>query len=259
MGQLLLKMLAGAIAGIAIWLLFEPFAPGLGSVDQEKWELRFVLCLGFAIGLAVGGLNGWIQGSRLHIMRGAGLGLLLGGLGASLGYQIGGGLVTGIFGKNFSFISPEYSIATKTLARVIALTPIGIFLGAAIGASSMNKRRIVQGVIGGLIGAGIGGLLFDVIGTIIGPMTVGLSGAGHGQSVETGSVPRALYAALLGGLIALFIGIVDLISRSAWVRLTLGRNEGKEWPIDSPQTFLGRSEKAGVPLFGDPNVAPMHA
>ena len=66
-------------------------------------------------------------------------------------------------------------------------------------------------------------------------------------------------ALLLGATIALFIGIVDRLSRSAWLRLVLGRNEGKEWSIDSNQTFIGRSEGASVPLFGDQNVAPIHA
>jgi len=258
MGQLLLKMLVGATAGLVIWMLFEPFVPPIGSSAETAWELKFVLCLGMAIGLAVGGLNGWIQGSRSHILRGAGLGLLFGGIGAPLGYQIGGGICQSMFGAGV-FLSHDATIATKTIARIVALTPIGILLGAAIGASSLNARRTVQGLIGGLIGAGIGGLVFDTVGFIVGPMTVGLNGGGHGQAVETGSVSRALYAVLLGGLIALFIGIVDLIARSAWVRLVLGRNEGKEWPVDSPQTFIGRNERANIPLFGDPNIAPMHA
>jgi pSer/pThr/pTyr-binding forkhead associated (FHA) protein len=77
--------------------------------------------------------------------------------------------------------------------------------------------------------------------------------------VETGAASRGLYFALVGGLIALFIGIVDLLARSAWVRLVLGRNEGKEWVVDAPQTFIGRNERANIPLFGDPNIAPMHA
>src|SRR5438105_3574013 len=131
MGQLLLKMLVGAVAALAIWMLFEPFAPPFASPNWPAWELKFVLCLGMAIGLAVGALNGWIQGSRIHFLRGAGLGLLFGGIGAPLGYQIGGGLCTSMFGGGV-FISPEYTMATKTLARIIALTPIGIFLGAAI-------------------------------------------------------------------------------------------------------------------------------
>lgn len=257
MGQLLLKMLAGAIAGLVIWMIFEPFAPPLGGARWATWELQFILCLGMAIGLTVGGLNGWIQGSRAHILRGAGLGLVFGGIGAPLGYQIGGGIVNSMFGGGI-FIG-DAAMPTKMLARFIALTPIGLFLGGAIGASTLNTRRTIQGVVGGVIGAAVGALIFDPFGRTLSSMNVALSGAQTGHSVETGAPSRALYACLIGGLIALFIGLVDLIARSAWVRLVLGRNEGKEWPIDAPQTFIGRNERAGIPLFGDPDVAPMHA
>lgn len=257
MGQLLLKMLVGAIAGLMVWMMFEPSWPGIGSPNESGHEQWFILCIGAAIGLTVGGLNGWIQGSRAHLLRGAGLGLLFGAIGAPLGYKIGGEIMQLVMGKGFDFIKDE-SVATKTLARVLALTPIGVFLGAAIGASSLNKRRVIQGTIGGLLGAGIGGLVFDTLGSIIAPLNVTLQGNGHGMQ-EVGALPRGLFAILLGGLIALFIGIVDLIARSAWVRLVLGRNEGKEWPVDAVQTYIGRNERANIPLFGDPNIAPMHA
>src|SRR5438552_377316 len=114
MGQLILKMLVGAVAGLLIWMIFEPLAPSFASASWAAWELKFIFCLGLAIGLAVGALNGWIQGSKTHLLRGAGLGLLFGGIGASLGYQIGGNLCTGIFGGAV-FVSPDVSIATKTL------------------------------------------------------------------------------------------------------------------------------------------------
>lgn len=259
MGQLLLKMLVGAAAGLAIWMLFEPFAPPLGSPREPTWELEFVMCLGMAVGLAVGGLNGWIQGSRVHLLRGAGLGLLFGGIGASLGYEIGASLVTGIFHDPAVFISPQYTLPTRMFARVLALAPIGAFLGVAIGASTLNTRRAVQGMLGGVIGGAVAGFAFDPVGTVVGPFMVGVNGGAHGSSVETGAVSRAITAVLIGALIALFIAIVDLLARSAWVRLVLGRNEGKEWPVDSERTFIGRNERANIPLFGDPNVAPMHA
>jgi pSer/pThr/pTyr-binding forkhead associated (FHA) protein len=68
-----------------------------------------------------------------------------------------------------------------------------------------------------------------------------------------------LYASLVGGCVALFVGLVDRLMRSAWLRLRLGRNEGKEWPLDWAETYIGRNETAQVPLLGDPNVAPVHA
>jgi pSer/pThr/pTyr-binding forkhead associated (FHA) protein len=259
MGQLLMKMLVGVIVGVAVWMLFEPFAPPVGNPREAAWELGLVTCFGAVLGLAIGALNGWIRGSKVHMLSGAGFGLVFGLIGAPLGYQIGGGLINAIWHNQAIFISNDYMLTTKIFARIVALTPIGLLLGGAIGASSLNGRRAIQGVVGGAIGAFVGGLIFDPLGTIIGPASVALKGAQGGAVVETGSVSRAMFFVIVGGLIALFIGLVDLLARSAWVRLVLGRNEGKEWPIDAEKTFIGRNERAGIPLFGDPNIAPMHA
>jgi pSer/pThr/pTyr-binding forkhead associated (FHA) protein len=95
--------------------------------------------------------------------------------------------------------------------------------------------------------------LFDPLTSVFGHLLLANKHEG-----EVGAPGRALMALLLGALIALFIGLVERIARSAWLRLQLGCNEGKEWSIDSAQTFIGRSEGAHVPLFGDPNVAPVH-
>jgi pSer/pThr/pTyr-binding forkhead associated (FHA) protein len=70
---------------------------------------------------------------------------------------------------------------------------------------------------------------------------------------------RALTSIIMCGAIALMIGIIEALSRSAWLRLELGRNEGKEWVLDKPTMLIGRLERADVPLFGDQNVAQQHA
>lgn len=258
MGQLLLKMLVGAIAGLAIWMLFEPSAPPLASDAWQIWEAWLFIMLGATVGACVGALNGWIQGSKVHLLRGAGFGLVFGAFGGALGHALGGALYSAVFRADV-FISPDYSVPARMVARMLALAPAGALLGVAIGGSSLNKARMVQGLIGGVLGGAIAGILFDPLGMIVGPLFATMKATHGGQLQETGALSRALTCVLLGGLICLFIGIVDLIARSAWVRLVLGRNEGKEWPIDSPQTFIGRKEGANIPLFGDQNIAPMHA
>jgi pSer/pThr/pTyr-binding forkhead associated (FHA) protein len=111
-------------------------------------------------------------------------------------------------------------------------------------------------MIGGLIGAGAAGASFDIIGSIVAPILL----AARGETVgEVGIVSRAATAILIGVGVGLFAGIVEALSRKAWIRLELGRNEGKEWIVDAQQTFIGRSESAHIPLFGDANVQPMHA
>lgn len=249
MGTILLKVFVGAVAGLVCWAIFEPMAPAVsGGLAWARWEQMFTLSLGAIIGLAIGGVNGLLQGGKVHTIRGTLLGLLFGAIGSTLGYGIGGTLAT------ISHL-PRETIPW----RILALTPLGACLGLAIGASTLNVRRMIQGLIGGAIGGAIGGGLFDTVGTILSKFLLTIRNVPPGTEGEVGGPSRAIYAILMGAAIALFIGIVERIARSAWVRLTLGRNEGKEWVLDAGQNFIGRSESSQIPLFGDPNIAPMHA
>lgn len=253
MGRILLIMLGGAAAGLLAWLIWEPqFPTGIGDARWASIEFRFIVTLGALVGLAIGGLRGWVQGSKVHALRGAIAGLILGAIGGALGHQIGGGLVTAIFGPGiFTSLQP---LPLVMIARIIAIAPFGFILGACLGAATLSPRQIVVGLIGGGIGAGVGAAVFDLIGATFGSMIMEARGG-----TEVGGVSRAVTAVCIGGGIGLFTGLMERATRQAWVRLVLGRNEGKEWLVDAPQTFIGRSERAHIPLFGDPNVMPMHA
>jgi pSer/pThr/pTyr-binding forkhead associated (FHA) protein len=252
MGTVLLKFIVGAIAGLVAWMIFEPAAPkDHAAYIVSNWEDMFVLGLGGLVGLAVGGLDGFTRGGKVHTLRGAGLGLVFGGIGMAFGHATFGGIIAAVFGP-LAFNSGN--IVITFLPRILAFAGMGACLGAAIGASSINPKKIFQGAIGGVIGGALAGMIFDPLSKVLSDALLS-SGGGN----EVGGPGRAVMAVLLGGAIALFIGIVDRISRSAWLRLNLGRNEGKEWVIDSGQTFIGRKEGVHVPLFGDNNVAPIHA
>ncbi|MFX8397106.1 FHA domain-containing protein, partial [Acinetobacter baumannii] len=112
----------------------------------------------------------------------------------------------------------------------------------------------MAGSIGGFVGGAIAGVLFDPVAFMLGPLKMLLSGTS-----EVGGPSRAATFLLIGFCVGLFTGLVDLLTRHAWVRLVLGRNEGREWPLDSQVTTFGRDERALVPVFGDTTVAPLHA
>lgn len=247
MGQVLLKLLVGAGAGLLAWALTEP---QYGTSDQS--ELRMVLVAGALIGLAIGGLNGLTEGSRRRAGIGAGLGALFGVIGISLGYSIGTGVSMAVFQVPPHLVQGPGQI----LARALALAPVGLGLGAAIGASTLNRKRLLQGVTGGLIAGLATGFGFDLVGQLVAQPQLAIQGQTQG---DVGQIPRALTWTLLGGTIGLFIGIVERVSRQAWIRQPLGRNEGKEWAIYGPNTVIGRSEGAQIPIFSDPTIAPQHA
>jgi pSer/pThr/pTyr-binding forkhead associated (FHA) protein len=259
MGRPVIKMLLGALTGILVWMIMEPSAPrDVNSSLFPAWSGQFTVFLGVAIGLVISGFNGWSQGSKIHLIRGLALGAFLGLIGVTFGANIGNSIVSAMVPNGF-FENPTIPAIVKIPERMIALTPIGTFLGAAIGASSLNWRRVIQGAIGGTIGAGIGAAVFDPLGSILGPVFLNFRNVQPGHVVESGSFSRAAYALLLGAGIGLFIGLVERLAKVAWLRLALGRNEGKEWVVDAGQTFIGRSETANVPLFGDNAIAPVHA
>ena len=247
--------MVGGLAGILAWMLIEPTKPPtMGGPAWTSFELRLILTMAIFVGMAVGGLDGYTRGSRTHFLRGIGFGLIFGAIGALFGYSVGGQLSALIFGGVRQGLGP-----ITMLSRVVALAPLGLFLGAAIGGSSLTKARTIQGAIGGAIGAATGAAVFDIVGSVLAPTALLMNGVTNGSVGEVGAIPRAIFATTMGAAIGLFIGLVERFSRRAWVRLQLGRNEGKEWSIDSAQTFIGRSEGAQIPLFGDMNVAPVHA
>lgn len=254
MGKLMFRTFVGFMAGLVAWAVCEPFAPGANQ-RMTGWEVIFILTLGAVIGGAVGGLNGFLRGGNRHTIRGVALGVLFGAIGATFGASIGGGLSSAIFGN---WNSGNASLALM-VPRTFAIAPIGLCLGAGIGAASLSSKSIRNGALGGVLAGITAGLLFDPLGIVLAPFVLAMKHVPPGQSAEIGEASRAVTALLIGGAIALFIGIVEQITKTAWLRLSVGRNEGKEWVIDSPQTMIGRDERAHVPLFGDPAVAPFHA
>lgn len=254
MGTVFLRFLVGGLMGLLAWMVWEPSYPkNLGVANTV--EINMIMTAGVLIGAGIAGLSGFAQGGIRHTSRGVLLGALFGLIGIRFGYTIGNGIVVSMYPAGV-FVNPTTPAAMRMTARFLAILPAGAFLGLAVGAATLNVKRAIQGLIGGLLAGAAAGLLFDPLAAILeGPIL-----AMQGQRIgETGGVSRAVTFCLLGASIGLFIGLVERIARSAWLRLHLGRNEGKEWSIDSAQTFIGRSESATVPLFGDPNVAPIHA
>lgn len=254
MGSVFLKFLAGAAAGLLTALLTEPSAPtALSDPNWERWEQRVLLLLGCLLGGTIGALDGLTKGGAVWIWRGLGLGALFGAVGATLGAGIGGGLANGAFGPTWQLTAP---LPIQIVARALVFVGIGVFVGAGAGGSSLNLRKVVQGATGGLIGGAIGGVAFDVIGKVLGTTILAARGQSQG---EVGGPSRIVGWIVLGAMVALMIGLVERISRKAWLRADFGRNEFKEWPLDAAQNFLGRGETCHVILRNDPQIAPVHA
>ena len=251
MGNILFKAIAGMVAGLAAWAMVEPFKPAFYSNAYDSWEKWLVIAWALALGATIGFMSGFQRGSKTHAWMECGI---------SAGFAVVGILIALPLTTPFAhFINPEGSIIANIIPRTITIAMMGGGLGFGIGMGTFVVRRGIQGLVGGVIGGAIAGALFDFVATATSGLMLTGNGVHPGHQGEVGAVARALTAIIMCGAIALMIGIIEALSRSAWLRLELGRNEGKEWVLDKANMLIGRFERADIPLFGDQNVAPQHA
>ena len=152
------------------------------------------------------------------------------------------------------------SVVFLILGRVISWTMMGAMLGAGVGiagflGSSVKALRsmvgsthfpaanIIKGAAGGVIGGFAGGLTFDLINGITGG----------------GLMARLVGLSLIGLAIGLLIGLVQELTKAAWVTVEAGRLKGRQYRLEGNVASIGRAEENPVGLFGDPSVQPRHA
>jgi pSer/pThr/pTyr-binding forkhead associated (FHA) protein len=135
------------------------------------------------------------------------------------------------------------------IARVIGWVLMGFICGAGVGLASGSLkdlggslRNIVKGAVGGWVGGFVGGVAFDVIG-----------------ANASGLYSRLFGLCALGLAVGLLIGLVQELTKSAWLNVEAGRLRGRSFNIDRAVATLGRAEENVVGLFGDPGVQPRHA
>jgi len=246
--KLLYLLVFGAIGGLLAWVVMEPFTTDdlRRSVDWGHLTL-FGLVSGGFIGAMIGFASGLSLGTSAHALRGLLLGALVGLPGGLCGVYLGQIV--------FSASGLAMPIIGIIVGRILGWGLFGLFVGMAEGVVGRSVKRVRQGAIGGAIGGALGGALFDALAfTLGGAFSAALRAEG-----EEGAFSRAVALLLMGAGIGLFIGLLELVSRQAWVRVIYGRNEGKDYPIDRSGAIIGRDELADVPLRGDPQVAPRHA
>jgi pSer/pThr/pTyr-binding forkhead associated (FHA) protein len=128
-------------------------------------------------------------------------------------------------------------------ARVASWTIMGAMLGAGVGISTLAAPNVLKGAIGGWVGGFIGGVLFD-------PINYATGG---------GLASRLIGLSSIGLAIGLFIGLVQELTKAAWVTVEAGRLRGRQYRVEGARASLGRAEENPIGLFGDPSVHQRHA
>jgi pSer/pThr/pTyr-binding forkhead associated (FHA) protein len=125
------------------------------------------------------------------------------------------------------------------LARLGAYAIFGAILGLSVGLTSFSPGNLLKGAVGGGFGGFAGGL-FWVLG-------------------GNGTIARMCSLTVTGLGIGLFIGLVNELTKVAWLTMEGGRFKGRQFRCDRSVINLGRAEENEVGLFGDPEVIARHA
>jgi len=137
----------------------------------------------------------------------------------------------------------SYRNPAAWIARGIGWAVFGAAGGTVYGLVGQSMKKAKYGIIGGLIGAGIGGTVFD-------PISMGMRGA---------TLSRAVGFALFGAATGIAMGWVESALKDRWLYVTSGPLAGKQFILYKSLTTIGSDQKSDIYLFKDPNILGQHA
>ncbi|HIE28884.1 TPA: FHA domain-containing protein [Candidatus Poribacteria bacterium] len=226
----------GAIGGLIGWFIIESFL-SLGNINIFLSDAIWGGVMGFFIGALIGAVDGSLNKNLYRTFVGCPSGALIGAVGGMVGLTIGEGLF--LLGGG------------GTVGRSFGWAIFGLLIGISEGLVNRSPRKVSYGTIGGAIGGLIGGSVFDALSRAF---------AHQSQNLINQTLSRAVGLIVLGASIGAFIGLVEDILKSAWLKvISSGRHEGKEFNITKKITVIGAAERCDIPLFGDAQIAQRHA
>ena len=133
--------------------------------------------------------------------------------------------------------------------RSLAWTIAGMAMGLGQGFALKSSKLKFNGFVGGMVGGLLGGLLFD-------PLDLLLS---NHELMQGAELSRAVGLTIIGATVGLMIGLTDLLTRDAWLKVTKGPLRGKEFSFNRTPIRMGSSPKNEIYLFKDIKIEPVHA
>lgn len=246
-------MLAGSAAGLLTWFVSDAsglmrFPDQVRTLSAAEARQQYLICMIFGglVGTLLGLAEGVMAGSSAHMSRAAGIGAIVGVVSGLLGLVLAQPLFGALYVTETESDNP-FTFLRNVVARALGWGFIGALAGTSDGWRKGSFRVGRNGLMGGLIGGLIGGTTFEIVPYL----TPGWS--------RPGILSRLLGFVITGASIGLFVALVQQLLKQAWVRVVVGRNEGKEYLVEKAETRIGRAELSDIPLFGDPSVARTHA
>lgn len=233
---------AGLLGAGLAWGICERRFIDNGTMEQTwgNWLMIplivALLCVGFGIAESV-----VERSARKALIRGLlclPLGIVLGFIfefTANIIFNIGLAIVHEMGVQ--SFRNPAFWVV-----RGIAWMVFGAAGGVVYGIVGMSSKKTLYGVLGGVIGAGLGGILFDPI----------------AMATKGGAPSRAVGFALVGLATGVAVGLVESALKDRWLYVTAGPLAGKQFILYKPRTVMGSDQKCDIYLFKDSNIEKEH-
>jgi hypothetical protein len=230
--------LAGALLG---WAICEPaFVDGQG----HRWgnflllpAVVTLICVACAISESI------VERSLRKALIRSGLALPLGialsfvfDFVANVIYNIGLGLCAAAGVQS-------YRNPAVWIARGIAWAVFGGAAGLTYGILGKSSKKALYGALGGVMGAALGGVLFD-------PISFPFHGAG---------ISRGVGFSLVGLAAGVGMGLVESAMKDRWLYVTAGPLAGKQFILYKNSTTLGSAQQCDIYLFKDASILPQHA
>jgi hypothetical protein len=233
---------AGLVGALAGWAIAEP-----GFVDSgtsQRWGNILILPLiitliCFAFAMAESAVERSVQKAVLRGVLSLPLGFILGFF-----FDFAANLIYGI-GLRICYQAGVQSFRNPAVwvTRGIAWMVFGAAAGLVYGIIGQSSKKAYFGVIGGVIGAGLGGMLFDPIAML----------------TKGGAPSRAVGFALVGVATGVGMGLVESALKDRWLYVMGGPLAGKQFILYKSLTTIGSRQQSDIYLFKDPQILPEHA
>ncbi|CEK18894.1 FHA domain-containing protein [Chthonomonas calidirosea] len=265
--RIIVCTLAGLVGGLVGALLQEALIHyqvirGISGdclpVPPTPGQVRLLaFCVGGLPGMLLGTADGVVEGNSRKLLRGIVVGLIGGFLLGYIGMMFGNMLYNLLGGTaDASSRLGLGSFLHEVIARAFGWSLLGAGIGTGAAISTLHPKRIGRGALGGFLGGFIGGFVFDLVAVTAAPLQAPLK---SGACYEAGGLSRIIGFTAIATCTGLLVGIVEELLKEAWVRVLVGRNEGRDFSLERPVNILGRDERCDVPLYGDPSVGIQHA
>ena len=225
----------------------------LSAQHSAGFLLLFPVVAGL-VGLAIGATDGIICRLPRRALLSGVVGLLVGFIGGFISHILAGLVYAPLSHLVSSQMKPgdthlsAFAFFVQMTGRGLAWMLAGMAMGLGQGIALRSKRLFLYGFLGGIVGGLLGGLLFDPIDILI-----------LGMEKPSAHIARMIGITVIGLCVGAMIGVVELLARDAWLRMTEGPLAGKEFLLFKDTMRIGASSRSDIYLFNDPQVAPQHA